>query len=455
MSETLLEQNRKKLLQKLKPIYINTMGEKEKVPEQLTKISKDLLIKYPKNIFIKVIEIKTFKEKPDKELNDCFPGDYYSDENDAFKAQIYEFLYQNVNAFSNNSIVIKGIKNIIDNMKQDSILKKYTSLIDIIANNFDEENKLLCEVLVTNPLKYKELLYLVDSNLNISPLPKNAQGFYAMKNYTENKIKFEDYTTKKEKNDIDNNFRKEIMDKFKEYDDQIKLIKSECDNKIKQNNNERDNKIKLIKSECDNKIKQNNNERDNKIKLIKNDYDNKIKLLNEEIIILKEESKTTKEALFNIQIRDVIKAFIRTLLWTLHINKSKGDHVKEVGDLLIEITGQKNKGIEEVLLMLKNLKNLKDSGNDDGHHIKNIGFDDSLLPPEIKIKYDKIKKNANCGIAKCDCVALLLCLKDINDSSEELTKKKYELFKELVELSVKDWENNKNNVKDLLNSYEI
>ena len=193
MSETLLEQNRKKLLQKLKTIYINTMGEKEKVPEQLTKISKDLLIKYPKNIFIKVIEIKTFKEKPDKELNDCFPGDYYSDENDAFKAQIYEFLYQNVNAFSNNSIVIKGIKNIIDNMKQDSILKKYTSLIDIIENNFDEENKLLCEVLVTNPFKYKELLYLVDSNLNISPLPKNAQDFYAMKNYTENKIKFEDY----------------------------------------------------------------------------------------------------------------------------------------------------------------------------------------------------------------------------------------------------------------------
>ena len=31
--------------------------------------------------------------------------------------------------------------------------------------------------------------------------------------------------------------------------------------------------------------------------------------LNNEIIILKEDSKNTKEALFNIQIRDVIKAF--------------------------------------------------------------------------------------------------------------------------------------------------
>ena len=114
-----------------------------------------------------------------------------------------------------------------------------------------------------------------------------------------------------------------------------------------------------------------------------------------------------------------------------------------------------NKGIEEILSMLKKLKDLKDLGNDDGHHIKNIGFDDSLLPSEIKIKYDKIKKADNCGIAKCDCVALLLCVKEVNDSSEELTKKKYELFKELVDLSVKDWENNKNFVKNLLNSYQI
>jgi hypothetical protein len=48
---------------------------------------------------------------------------------------------------------------------------------------------------------------------------------------------------------------------------------------------------------------------------------------------------------------------------------------------------------------------------------------------------------------------LLLCVKEINDSSEELTKKKYKLFLELADLSVKDWENNKNVVKNLLNSY--
>ena len=285
MIKTILDQNRKKLLEKLEPIYKQQMGQNEKIPAQLTKISKDLLAIYPKNIFFKVIEIKTFKEKPDKELNDCFP-----DEDDTFKAQIYEFLFRSMDFFNNNSIIINGIKNIIDNMNQDSLLKKYTSLIDIITNNFDAENKLLCEVLVTNPFKYKELLFLVDSNLKISPLPKDAQDFYAMKNYSENKKKFVDYTTKNAKNDGNENLRKELMDK-------IKLMKTECDN-----NN------KLIKSECDNEIK-----------LMKSE----INLLKEEIIILKNESKITKEALFKIQIRDVINAFINTLLWSLQIKNSK------------------------------------------------------------------------------------------------------------------------------------
>ena len=239
------------------------------------------------------------------------------------------------------------------------------------------------------------MLYLVDSNLKISPLPKDAQDFYDLKNYSDNIKKFSNYT---KKNDDNENFKKEIMNRFNAHDQEIALLKNE-------------------------------------------------------INILKKESKAAKEALFRIQLRDVIKAFIKTLLWTLHINKSQGDHTEKVGELLINISGNKNKGIEEVLSILKKLKSSKDSGNNEGHHIKNIGFDESLLPSEIKDKYEKIKTKSNCGIEDCDCVALLLCVKEINDSSEELTKKKYKLLLELADLSVKDWENNKNVVKNLLNSY--
>ena len=315
-----LPNNRINLLKKLQPLYSEKMGKKE-APNKLTTISKDLLAKYPKNIFVKIIEIKTFTKQPEKELDQCFPSNYFPEEYDAFKSKIYEFLSNNIKDFDNNTAIIQGITKIIDELAQNSFLKKYTNLINIIANNFDSENKFLCEILVTNPLKYKELLYLVDSNLKISPLPKDAQDFYALKNYSDN------------------------------------------------------------------------------------------------------------------------------------IKKFKDDHTEKVGELLINIAGDKNKGIEEVLSILKKLKGSKDLGNDEGHHIKNIGFDVSLLPSDIKDKYEKIKTKSNCGIKDCDCVALLLCVKEINDSSEELTKKKYKLLLELADLSVKDWESNKNVVKNLLNSY--
>ena len=370
MTTTNLANNRLNLLKKLQSLYSEKTGIKKDIPNKLTTISKDLLTKYPKNIFFKIIEIKTFIEKPEKELDQCFPSNYFPDENDAFKSKIYEFLSDNIKDFDNNTAIIEGITKIIDELALNSFLKKYMILIDIIANNFDLENKFLCEVLVTNPFKYKELLYLVDSNLKISPLPKDAQDFYALKNYSDNIKKFSNYT---KKNDDNENFKKEIMNRFNAHDQEIALLKNE-------------------------------------------------------INILKKESKAAKDALFRIQLRDVIKAFIKTLLWTLHINKSQSDHTEKVGELLINISGNKNKGIEEVLSILKKLKSSKDSGNNEGHHIKNIGFDESLLPSEIKDKYEKIKTKSNCGIEDCDCVALLLCVKEINDSSEELTKKKYELF---------------------------
>ena len=91
----------------------------------MQKIAKDLLIKMQKCFFFKVIEIKTSYANPDDDLNDCFPGDLYRDENKWFKSDINEFLYQNIKNYDNNKIIVAGIKMIINNLKNDSIIKHY------------------------------------------------------------------------------------------------------------------------------------------------------------------------------------------------------------------------------------------------------------------------------------------------------------------------------------------
>ena len=69
MTTTNLANNRLNLLKKLQSLYSEKTGIKKDIPNKLTTISKDLLTKYPKNIFFKIIEIKTFIEKPEKELD--------------------------------------------------------------------------------------------------------------------------------------------------------------------------------------------------------------------------------------------------------------------------------------------------------------------------------------------------------------------------------------------------
>ena len=367
---------------------------KSKVPITLNKLSKELLLVYPTKVFIKVIEIKTYTEKAEKELDDCFPGDYYPDDNDIFKAQIYKFLFENTKNFESNEVIIQGLELIIKNLSDNSIVKKYITLIDIITQSMNAENRLLCELLASNPFKYKELVYYVDSNLNLSPLPKAAKDFYSLSNYNNNKNTFTKF--------------------FK--DEQIEKLRQEFLSQISLQNN-------------------------------------KIENLNNEIIKLKEESKVTKVALFNIQIRDIIKSFLDYLIWALHVKKTDND-ISDIKEALKEIEVTETKGGKMIIQFLNNLYDLKQAGNDEGHHFKNIEFDIALLPDEIREKYLKYKVKENCGIRSCDCIALLLSINEINDSSDYLTKKKYDFFSKLFEIPVKDWASNKLKVIELLKSYE-
>ena len=385
----------KELSSRVKSLYEKTFTGKGKVPSRLNKLSKTLLKKYPNNFFFRAIEIKSFIEEADKELDDCFPGDFFPNDNEKFSGDIYSFLNSNIKNFENNDIIIQGIKVIIGNLKPDSYIKKYISLIDIIAKHFNDENRILCDLLASNPFKYTELRFIVNENLNASPLPKTAVEFYSINRYSTNIDKFSKHS--KGIDDIAK-LREELLQKISEQNQAIDNLKLEVDQ-------------------------------------------------------LKKESKDAKNVLFKIQIRDVIKAFVNDLFWTLNEQKKTLDNINDVETKLKQLAGNSNDGVEMVVNLLKNLKTLKDSGDDGGHHINNIGFSEDILPEEIRNEYAKLKKNPNCGIKNCDCIALILSVKEINDSFPEMTKKKYDLLENLIKIPAKDWENNKKQIGKLLNSY--
>ena len=65
-----------------------------------------------------------------------------------------------------------------------------------------------------------------------------------------------------------------------------------------------------------------------------------------------------------------------------------------------EIVGNETNDGKMIMQMLKNLKelNLKQSEDDEEYHFNNIGFYTIMLHDEIREKYEKYKKKANCEI---------------------------------------------------------
>ena len=181
-----------------------------------------------------------------------------------------------------------------------------------------------------------------------------------------------------------------------------------------------------------------------------NEQNQKINNITEKVNQLEKESKEIKKILSKIRYEN---AFMRNLFWTMEGNKTLND-INYVEDKLKFFAENTNAGTEMIVNLLENLKTLMGSGDDEDHHLSDIGFNEELLPEEIRKKYVKLKKKANCGIKDCDCIALLLSIKEINDSSPQVTQKRYDLLKNLIEMPVKDWEHKKVEIKKLLNSYE-
>ena len=387
------------LLEAIKKLYSETFKDKNTLPKTLNQLSSDLLQKKPNLFFFKIIEIKTYYKAPEEELDLCFPGNYYLNEDKIFKTIIFEFLYQNFKDYENNDIIIKGIKHIIEQLPRDSFHKKYVNLISDITYQMDEENKILSQLLVTTPYRYNDLIVLVDNSLDISPLPDKAAEFYSLSKYKEIEIKLKSFLKKRSP---------------------IEELREEM--------------IQLTQ-------KQNQ----------------KIKDLELEVLSLKQQVKETQNSLFIIQLRDIIKAFISQIKISFNINERGGEILEIIKSEISRLTEGKSenekKGTKMIMKVLEKLFKLKGTGDDLGNIIKNIGFNENILPINIKENYLKYKSGPNCQVKNCDCIALILSIKEINDSNNETTKKKYNLFKNLFDIPWKDWDSNRKEVIQLLVSY--
>lgn len=395
------------LLKGLKEIYLKLSGEKnqEKIPKTLLNLSNVLLSISPNTFLFKAVEIKEYYVKPDKELDDCFPGNFFVEEDNVFKDKIFEYLSKNLNDYNNNLKIVEGIKGIIDQIPSNSFHKKYDRLINPLIKNMNEEDGTLCRLLVTSPFKYKELTYQVINGLNSSPLPKKASDFYAIKNYSENEKKIKDASK-----------------------DEIQKLRAEFNNALKFQNE------KIL------------------------EQDKKIKGLETDISQLKKELKHTKNTLFTVQVRDAIKAFIKQIKWSFHIY-GKGDILNLIQPILKSITDgkdeDKKEGAKMIINLLENLGKMKSAGNDKGHTIRNEGFNADILPKDIQQKYELYKKaESKCSLFGCDCIALLLSIDEINDSNQIITRKKYRLFEDIFSVPTRDKDNNFPKVESLLLSYK-
>jgi len=106
------------------------------------------------------------------------------------------------------------------------------------------------------------------------------------------------------------------------------------------------------------------------------------------------------------------------------------------------------------LMVIKKVMDWKAPDDDFKNFIKNKEFNEIMLPEEIKEKYNKIKIKDNCGIKNCDCIALLLSIKEINDDTRiEITKKKYDFFDILFNIPLNNWDANKSKVEKLFIFY--
>ena len=128
------------------------------------------------------------------------------------------------------------------------------------------------------------------------------------------------------------------------------------------------------------------------------DKDKRIKELEKSNLDIEKRLKNTEYSLFTVHLRDVIKAFMDELKWSFALNASEYDKIKdELTIILKRMTDgenvQKKVAAEIILDIAVKCKNTKLKGNDDGHYINNIGFDEKNCLKILENYINVIKRN--------------------------------------------------------------
>ena len=451
-------------------------------------INKQFLAVFPDSFFFKSIAIISCTKIQSQRLTKCFIN---TEETLEIKEQLYKSLIDHSkNCFKNNEI-INCVGNVISNLPKDFFITQYISLIKCFTKRMSKENETLCNLLVLFPSNYEELCSTINTKLNLANLPENPVDFYSRSKYHENIKNFEKNAEKKndsqkeifkESKDSPNemfNFLKNELDKLKldisKKDEEIKSIKLDSAKKDKENKSikfdvsQKDKRINQLESDMKS-IKLNASQKDERINQLESDntkkngkimeLENEVKKQKSDISSIEIKLKSTEYSLFQIQLRDIINEFIKEIKWSFAL-KSDGlnDIIYELEKILNEMVANQSYnnryGANVIMDILKKCRNVKNQGNDSGHYINNIGFDEKILPEKIKNLYNQYKKKNNYLIKNCDSVALILSVKEINNTSEDnvTTNKKYKLFDNIFSLNKKDFNSRKQALKSLIINY--
>ena len=409
-------------------------------------INKQFLAVFPDSFFFKSIAIISCTKIQSQRLTKCFIN---TEETLEIKEQLYKSLIDHSKYCFKNNEIINCVGNVISNLPKDFFITQYISLIKCFTKRMSKENEILCNLLVLFPSNYEELCSTINTKLNLANLPKNPVDFYSRSKYNENIKNFEKNSEKKndskkeifkESKDSPNemfNFLKNELDKLKldisKKDEEIKSIKldsakkdieiknikfdvSQKDKRINQlesdmksiklNASQKDERINQLESDMKS-IKLNASQKDERINQLESDntkkngkimeLENEVKKQKSDISSIEIKLKSTEYSLFQIQLRDIINEFIKEIKWSFAL-KSNGlnDIIGEMETILNEMVANqsynKRYGVNVIMDILKKCKNVKNQGNDSGHYINNIGFDENILPEKIKTLYNQYKK---------------------------------------------------------------
>ena len=207
-----------------------------------------------------------------------------SKEINELKEKLYQALYVNSSNAFNNKCILKCVKDVINNLPKEAFISKYISLIRFFTEKMDEENAVFCKVLVIFPSNYEQLCQRINATLNLAKLPQDPVEFYSFSNYKFNIENFEG-VNKISKNE---DSKYSTIQSYNLLKEEINSLKSDI-NQMKLNNALKDTKL----MEQGKELKE-----------------------------IREELKETKFSLFQIQLRDIIKEFLKEIKWNFRLNST-------------------------------------------------------------------------------------------------------------------------------------